>query len=408
MDPSWGAAALLRRVLDRLHGDAVARRAFRRSARSALADHGLAAPAPSAPLVVNIMGRSAWLGDADLLGRGWDRPARPTTWAWMDGPGTDIGLLLVLLGGRPLALHHAPEDQAEEVARWARSRGLAAILGPEAFQPEPDHRRGGYADTTAARWPARAGSGGWRAVLCSPSPDLVVSGWLALHFGWEKWLGQLLGYPDCCTAAYPAMWRRATEEHQGDVARVHVEAEPTGDEGEGEASAGATPYRLAWTCNAFVRVLGAGLPLHFPCGPECAATDRVVAAQLDLLRAVVPERALHVEQMLRAPLVLGPHGQVACLVGARSGDDDRVTYEPNGVRCTSTTDPALALVLRRSDLTPADLEPYRARLVLPGPARRTEQPDALPVLTDPGGLRVVEPAGDRREDLPTARRADPA
>jgi hypothetical protein len=358
------AASRVRELVGSITGDAVTRRALRRSPAAVLGEWGLSVPRPDGPLAVRMMGRSAWLGDDDLLG--------PDPWAWPDrathdwavGDGSDPGLTMLLLGTRPAALVQLPERSADDLARWARKRGLHALLGPTAFVPSIEDARGGFSDLASASWPAQSGDGGWRTVVLGASCDTAVAAWLALLFGWDAWLGALLGYPRCCASAFADRWARTAAEFGGDMSRALLAAEGTSV--------------VSWTSNSFARVLGAALPLHFPCGPTCAATATSTRWHLAQLARVRPDRAELTAGLLHAPTVLGPEHETVALVGGLVDGDGVVAYDPQRA-VASRPDSRLARALRSGGiLTRAVLDHHDAVLVIPSAPPSPEGPDALP------------------------------
>jgi hypothetical protein len=359
-------AVRVRVLLHELLDSAVARREFRRRPDVAVATRGLSAPAPPGPLPVRVMGVSAWLRDEDLLGRWPFDP--PADVALMEGTELNPALLLCAAGARPLALLHAPESRAEDLARWARSRRLAAMLGPTAFVPRTDPARGGFADSADDPRPARAGDGGWRQLLVSPSDDLVVAGWLALLMGWDAWLGVLLGYPSCCAEAFPSRWAEAARSFDGDVSRTLL------------------PGPLEWSSNSFVRVLGAALPLHFPCSPTCSRTRRSTTWHLAVLALADPPAAQLTRRLLESPVVLGPDGQVVALVGGTlESSSGLVRYDPEQVRFAGPDLDLVQAVRSHDQADPELLAQVGGRIVHVAPSvpHSPEVTDAIPVVAAP-------------------------
>lgn len=367
------APVRLRALLAELTGDAVVRRLWRRTPALALAERRLAVPAPPGPLPVRLVGLSAFVEDDDLLGRGAG-DHRPEPGETASAAPDDVGLLLAFAWARPLALVHGPEAQAEQVAHRLRRGGWTALLGPTAFTPAPDGTRGGFVDAAARTWPARAGGGGWRSVLVSPNRDVTVAAWLAMLFGWDDWLGVLLGYPSCCATAFPARWASARRTHGGDVARAALD-DPRPADGR------RPPPLMRWEANAFVRVLGAALPLHFPCSLMCPRTIAGTRWHLELLRTLDARRARHTEALLMAPVALGPDGETVALVGATPTGAGRVRYDPGAVRSSQPAGALTAEILQRDSVTDADVTSWGSRLVLVESSSPTrEHDDALPLL----------------------------
>lgn len=335
----------LRGLLEELAGSPTARREMRYRPSEALRRRDWNVPAPPAlPVILRRMAGFVWDTDAffgDPAASNWASGGYPLS--------TDV--LLFALGERPSALTHLPEEAAQRLLGHARSRGWAALIGPFAMMPLADRRRAGFADAADRFHPPLPGSGGYRAVVLARSADVAGLMWLSLLFGWDDYLGDLLGYPRCCTAAFSAAWSRVGST-SGDVAMSLA------DQGEGQL------IRLFPSSNAFVRVLGAGLPIHFPCTLTCPATDRRVRRQLVVLEAVAPERAVVIEQLLTSPTLLARGGEVVTLLGGEVAESaDSVSYRPDQLRCSDPSGELAAQVAagRRFHL-PA--HPH-VRLVLP-------------------------------------------
>ena len=155
-------------------------------------------------------------------------------------------------------LLHGPEPELSGWVSWAERRGFTALLSSYQWEPRTDLGKGGYSNLSGDHRPAEAGSGAWRSLLVSADEDRAILGWLCLHFGWDGFLGQLLGYPCCCAAAFAERWPAAIEGHQGDLAPLTL------------AASGPPPYD--WRVNVFARYFGASLIQHFPCRFQCPAS----------------------------------------------------------------------------------------------------------------------------------------
>jgi hypothetical protein len=152
-------------------------------------------------------------------------------------------------------------------------------------------------------------------------------GWLSLLFGWDSYLGTLLGYPECCTSAFPKRWARAQELGSGDVAAALLE-----EAGPDNVLA------IAAACNSSVRVLGAQLPLHFPCSLGCGKTIEQVGRQLEILETVDPPRGSATRELLEAVTLVSKRGEVTVLPGARV-EDDVLSFDPQRLRSSSPAQP---------------------------------------------------------------------
>lgn len=214
-------------------------------------------------------------------------------------------LRLLLAGAKPLVLMHGDERNLTALANCARQRSYFTLLGPHQFLPQHDSCKGGYSNRMTSVSSAHAGSGAWRGLLISPDEQTVLVAWLCLLFGWEKFLGRLLGYPRCCCEAFENRWPAASSFHEGDMGLMLLsQSEPeTGPE------AGEGIYKLDWTVNIFARYFGWEIIQHFPCSWDCAATASLARRYLSILSHYWPEDMRQIHRYLSSPLlVTASHG----------------------------------------------------------------------------------------------------
>lgn len=231
---------------------------------AALAEHALP-PAHRLPLGVDPVVIFAGVGEFDFAAED-----------------EDAAFTQVSFGSRPLILEHGTEQALLRLASHARARGIPALFGPFEFDIERDNRRGRYSNRAGAQRPARSGSGAWRTLLISHDRDLAGLAWLAIAAGWDRLLGRLLGYPECCSDFFVRRWPEAWARHQGDLGSLLLAEH-------------ATPARaLPWRANVFARYKAPCLVSHFPCSFDCAATlllARRAEACLDTFRPDLAEAA---------------------------------------------------------------------------------------------------------------------
>ena len=286
------AAALVRRSIAAIFASAVTRRHLRYESARALADLNLSGPEPSSGLPAPTLGREPDLEDQSLLGA-----------TVLDDGATHSELpleaRLVAYGARPSALLAAPVELVNALLARARAAGLVALVCPEEFLPESDPIKGGFADratqvrpvdsrhTLDPRW--------WRRVVVSSSPDVAALSWLAQFFRWDAYLGTLLGYPDCCTAAFATNWPVAYAVHGGDLAAVvldntHTEAGVVGP--------------VPWQTNVYARYFGRLLISYFPCDLRCPSSITLGDRLIDVLSWHEQPLARVLRDDLRAPILL--------------------------------------------------------------------------------------------------------
>ena len=223
-----------------------------------------------------------------------------------------LELRLVRYGLKPLALVAGPADEIFETARAARALGLPVLMSHDEFTPVGDDRSNGYVHRAEGRRPAQAGSPGWRRLLAGRDWRQVELGWLSLLFGWDEFLGRLLGYPRCCVAAFSAHWEEACRDHSGEVATVLLK-NATQESGGHRGLVRAAHFGM----NLFGRYFGDHLIEHFPCGLGCQATARLAEQTMRTLRDFEPEVAEELEGALRVPVLFVP-GEGAFLMRGAS------------------------------------------------------------------------------------------
>ncbi len=120
-----------------------------------------------------------------------------------------------------------------------------------------------------------------------------------------RWMGEALGYPACCVAAFAA---RVVHDDEAVLARL----------------LGGAPWSpLPWPSNPFVP--GHSLVTHYPCRLDCPASEALAARLFAHLEARAPDRAARTRALLQAPLVLFDRFCLVALEGARV-EDDVVSY----------------------------------------------------------------------------------
>ena len=266
---------------------------------------------------------SVCIDDASLLG--------PIAWRTE----TDKALLrqtqlrLLLAGAKPLALIHGSEQSLTALATWMRARGYYTLLGPHEFLPQHDSCKGGYSNRMTKVTSARAGSGAWRGLLVAPDEQTVLMAWLCQLFGWESFLGRLLGYPSCCCKAFEDRWPIAASNHEGDVGLMLLK------ESESRPEAAPAVHNLSWTTNIFSRYFGWEIIQHFPCRLDCPATTNLARRYFAVLTHYWPAEAQEILRNLASPLLVIPNHGYSLFRGGRVVREDTGTsliYDPEQVQ----------------------------------------------------------------------------
>jgi hypothetical protein len=286
-------------------GDPVFRRELRYHPRLAFARAGLGweAGVPD-ELPIRHYEVSVEFEEALLFGRPWAEGESCGGWPW----GAEGKLALARV--KPLVLEHGTEDRMERLAVRLRREGMKALLSPYEFVPASESSKGGYSNLTAGQGPARSGSGRWRSLVAGWEPERVEMAWLCLLFGWDEFLGRLLGYPACCSAAFARAWPEARQNHGGEVANVMLRRLP-------RAWAGG----FGWETNIFGRYLGVEAIQHFPCDLNCAETVRLARRNQKVLAALWPEDAGQLNR-LAAPVLYTEQAGVFLFPGASVEETD--------------------------------------------------------------------------------------
>ncbi|MDH4078900.1 MAG: hypothetical protein OEU68_03700 [Nitrospira sp.] len=254
---------------------------------------------------------SVTLNDETLLG--------PVAWRtglngeWLRQP----QIRLVFAGAKPLGLIHGDERSLTALACFVRSRNYFTLLSPHQFLPQSDSCKGGYSNRMRQVGNACAGSGAWRGLLIAADEQTVLMAWLCQLFGWEGFLGRLLGYPLCCCEAFESRWPIAAASYEGDVGLMLL----------AQSASGAVEgvQDLEWTTNIFARYFGWEIIQHFPCRFDCPATTMLAHRYASVLLQYWPHDTQEILRHLSCPLlVTADHG-----CGLFPGG--RVTYESAGV-----------------------------------------------------------------------------
>ncbi|WP_353402722.1 hypothetical protein [Pseudophaeobacter arcticus] len=114
-------------------------------------------------------------------------------------------------------------------------------------------------------------------------------------------LGQLLGYPDCCTSRFVAL--RALAEQNNMSLLPHIDG-------------GAT--RFDALLNVFGWFLDVGVTSHFPCSLTCGQSSAFARKSLEILDHIVPRQALVLVEQLSAEVGRTDYGFT--YVGLKTGE----------------------------------------------------------------------------------------
>jgi hypothetical protein len=282
-------------------------------------------------------------------------------------------LRLLLAGAKPLGLIHGDERSLVALASWAQARGYYALLGPYQFSPQQDRHKNGYSNRTATVTAASPGSGAWRGLLISTDQQTVLLAWLCQLFGWERFLGGLLGYPSCCCRAFEEHWPRAAAGHEGDVGLMLL-----------EESAGMHPvYKMNWAANIFARYFGREILQHFPCQWHCSGTVAMARRHLAALEHYWPADALEIRTCLASPMLAAPGHGYALFHGGRVVREHggiRLIYDPDRVETIGMNDGLGRAIASSRQLTAGTVANWRiADRAVPGWVLDTSHPDEMAV-----------------------------
>lgn len=271
------------------------------------------------PLDLDLKQLQPLITEAQLFGFGRPVPAE------LHAP---LELRLLSYGVKPLALLHGSERELTGWLSWVERRGLTAILSGYQWKPQQDLGKGGYSNLTGGHQPVEAGSGAWRSLVISADEDRTILGWLCLQFGWDRLLGQLLGYPECCTDAFEQRWPEAVQNHQGDLAPMTL------------LVSGESPFD--WRSNVFARYFGVALIQHFPCQFQCQYSAAIAARAAWALEQYEPEQFATFRSLLQSPLLYTEEQGIVLLRGGRvreRGEELEMDYSAENLLSTEPTSP---------------------------------------------------------------------
>jgi hypothetical protein len=335
--PNWRRQQIIRRLehfVAKALTDPIFRRRLRYHPQQALLAHGFEIEETPAQLGIKHYQVDVLINSAQLFGL--------QSSIYESVP---LDLRLVAYGVKPIALIHGPEYELTGLVEWAEQRGFTALLSPQEWQPLADLGKGGYCNRTGTRQRAQAGSGRWRSLLVGWDEDHCLLAWLCLLFDWDKFLGRLLGYPDCCADAFRERWPRALEQHQGDLTVFTANA--------------SGPGPFDWRCNNLGRYFGFELIQHFPCQFNCPETLRLAENYADALGYYEPENLENLLSCLQAPVLYTEHDGVIIFTQAQTQYTEQgseLNYDPNACLVTQADSSITQTILQATQLTADNLE----------------------------------------------------
>ncbi len=298
--------------------DPVFRRQLRYEARSAFALAGLSWEHRIPPeLPIRHYEVSAMFDEALLFGSCEDA----VTDHWPDS----FESKLAMVRAKPLLLQHGPETSMAGLAVRLRREGMTALLSPYEFVPACESSKGGYSNLATGVRPAVNGSGLWRTLVAGWEPERVQLAWLCLLFGWDEFLGHLLGYPECCVKTFARLWPEARKIHQGEVVNLLL-----------RHSKRAWIGAFGWETNVFGRYFGLDVTQHFPCDWNCAATVQLARRNLRVLKTFWPEETRVLER-LSVPVLYTEQAGVFLFPGSRAEQDNghtKMAFDPAAIVST--------------------------------------------------------------------------
>ena len=310
--------------------DPVFRRQLRYEPRSAFASAGLnwEDRIPS-ELPIRHYEVSAMFDEAVLFGPLQQVDAAPA--GWLDS----FESKLAMVRAKPLLLQHGPESAMASLAMRLRRDRMTALLSPYEFSPAGDSSKGGYSNLAEGVRPAVAGSGLWRTLVAGWEPERVQLAWLCLLFGWDEFLGYLLGYPECCAKTFARLWPEARKNHQGEVVNLLL-----------RHSSRAWVGAFGWETNVFGRYFGLEVTQHFPCNWNCEATVQLARRNATILNTFWPEETKSLER-LSAPVLYTESSGVFLFPGNRVEEHEgRVTmaFDPSVIISTDANGELMKLL----------------------------------------------------------------
>lgn len=299
---------LLADVVGKTCTSPIARRRLHYAPLEAFASMGLVGPPTTTDLAVVPHRVSAYLDEETLF----------APFVQESCEAVPLEAQLVAFRAKPLALLSGPGLSMAKVLRWAERSGLCGCLSPHEYDVMPEAGRDGYFNLARNIRPARDVSNAWRGLLLGSSVDRAVLGYLALLFGWDAYLGVLLGYPACCVRAFSERWPTAEREMEGDVATLLVKQ--------------SSPGPFDWRLNILVRYMGVELLQHFPCTFDCSASLELGRAHQGALQQIEPSSVARIESLLASLVVYaGARGVVILPMDCLSETNDHWEYDARSV-----------------------------------------------------------------------------
>lgn len=311
----WYHAAIRQRLnefIQAVGGSPVFRRKVHFQGDQAFAAYGLTGPAiPDDGLPTRHYRVSCILSDQALF-----MPALTPLARASDIP---FAMRLVLYGVRPMALIHGQADHLASLLRWAEQTGLYSVFSPTAFMLSPEDGKGDYNNLALNPHPFTGASTDVSgAILVASDLNRAILGYLAMLFGWDEYLGRLLGYPDCCARAFVDRWPQAKTDYQGDVAAILAL----------ESTTSLATHSFNPHLNIYGRYFGCDLLSHFPCSFQCKPSIQQAERIAAVLAALEPDYLRSIEHFLDSLVLFTATDGITLFAGVEpdSGDGEwRVT-----------------------------------------------------------------------------------
>jgi hypothetical protein len=240
-----------------------------------------------------------------------------------------IEIRQVAYGLKPMALVHGMGADLEALVAQLRELQLHALLSPYEFTPDADETAAGYVNLACAKRPATSRSLAWRGALVARDWRQLQLGWLCLLFGWDSFLGALLGYPACCARAYAENWPVVAADFRGEYGAFLAGVTD-------RAQRGFVVQPAHCAMNVFARYFGIHVLEHFPCSFGCDATRGLAQRMCAGLAEMEPASTEQLLRALGAP-VLYAQGDGAFLFERASWDADHATlaYDASAMRSSN-------------------------------------------------------------------------
>lgn len=241
---------------------------------------------------------------------------------------------------RELALLTGSLAKLTRYAAIARKAGLSCALGPYRYKRIYKDSCAPFSNIMVPQSRMSPdGSCDVASLIVGYDEDKIDLAWLAVAFGWNELLGNVLGYPTCCIDFFAMHWPEAAADRFGDLTKfVLTQTQGTIFERH---------------LNYFTRYFGGRTIDHFPCSLNCSRSQAHGQKILEVLNRM-PSNLCERSLKLQGSAVIVTKSDDIVLIPnyeySANCDEWVLAYSPDGIE-TTTSSSLWDFVIKNSWLT---------------------------------------------------------